>query len=135
MPSTSASILEMQEHENQCLEFDLMQGEQDRVAKDREQERIEALQAEKVKLSEIVKEQEHQFEIEKEHAHAEYSERQSKLEHDLCMCEMEIEQKKQELELQKKLEDAAMHKAQLNQGIGGTGRVPHSIGKLESDHG
>ena len=93
--------LETQERENHRLELDLIQNEQDRVAQDKEQERVEALQSEKAKLLEVVHEQEHCFELEKECLKAEFNERQMKLEHDISMYEMEIEQGKSEMELQR----------------------------------
>ena len=105
----------MQERENHRLELDLIQHEQDRVAQDKEQGRVEALQGEKAKLLEVVWEQEHRFEIEKERLKAEYSERQMKLEHDINLYEMEIEQCKHEMELQRRLDAAALQKAHLDE--------------------
>ena len=55
--------LEAQEHENQRLESDIIQHEQEQVASDRDQERHDALIAEKMCLDEMLKEQKHQFEL------------------------------------------------------------------------
>ena len=105
--------LETQEWENQHLELDLIQGEQERVAQDKEQEQVELLQAEKAKLLEVVRKQEHRFELEKERVRAEFNERRLKLQHDLNLREMEVEQQQSEIDLQKRLEEANLRKAQL----------------------
>ena len=72
---------------------------------DREAQRGDELAAEKFKLQDMAREQEHQFTLQQERVRADFREKQAKLEHELKMRELEVEQQLQEQALRHKLDE------------------------------
>ena len=105
--------LELQEKENQRLEFEIRQRELDRECLDREQECSQFLQAERNKIEEGAREQLHQFQIEQERLKADIMEKHQLLQHEIKMQEIEVEQFEQEKQLEQKLMETRVKRAQL----------------------
>ena len=118
--------LEVQERENQRLESDLIHCEQERLAADRECARADQLLAKRNKLSELAKENEHEFALHQQRLMADFQEHTSQLEHEIKLRELEIEQQKREAELNLKLQEI---NSRRGQGEGpGTSRNDGNVG-------